>query len=124
MARVSACTTVEDPESEVVEKSVPETSVDGTVVPTDSVPVPPVVFTYPFVVKLEKENVPAVIATELLPKAIVGSVAPASYVQVNPDPDPNVVLPISVVSRVRVTVVPDSVVSIPLVPPATVTVFD
>lgn len=57
-------------------------------------------------------------------KAIVGSVAPASKVQVMPEPEPKVVVPISVVSRLRVTVsVAVPTVSIPFVPPATSRVF-
>lgn len=43
--------------------------------------------------------------------------APASNVQVMPEPDPKVLVPISVVSKLRVYVSPESAVSIPLVPP-------
>ena len=57
------------------------------------------------------------------PKAMVGSVDPLLKVQVIPLPDPNVVVPTSVLSKFTVKV-PDplSVVSIPVVPPAIVLV--
>ena len=60
----------------------------------------------------------------LLPKAMVVSVPPeASKVQVMPDPAPKVVVPISVVSKFKVTVsVAVPTVSIPFVPPAISTV--
>src|SRR3989344_4904857 len=58
-------------------------------------------------------------------KEIVESVAPALNVQVKPDPEPKVASVISVVSRFRVIVsVAPATVSIPLVPPATVTVSE
>ncbi len=50
----------------------------------------------------ERAVVAAVIVTRSEAKAIVGSVAPASKVQVIPAPAPNVVVPISVVSKLRV----------------------
>jgi len=64
------------------------------------------------------------IVKALLANVSVGSVAPASKVQVIPDPDPKVVLPISVVSRLRVMVsVAEVTVSIPLVPPTILAVL-
>lgn len=76
-------------------------------------------------VRLAKLIVAAVTVTVLLPKAIVVSTpAEASKVQVTPEPEPNVVVPISVVSRFSVTVsVAPATVSIPLVPPAISIVF-
>ena len=63
-------------------------------------------------------NCPVVQATVLELKATVGSVAPASNVQVNPEPEPKVVVPISVVSRLIVKVsVAVTTVSMPFVPP-------
>ena len=50
----------------------------------------------------ESVVVAAVMVTKSEAKAMVGSVAPASNVQVIPEPDPNVVVPISVVSRLMV----------------------
>jgi hypothetical protein len=68
--------------------------------------------------------VPAVKVIALSAKAIVGSVVPASNVHVNPEPDPNVVPAISVVSRLSVKVsVALPTVSIPLVPPKIERVF-
>lgn len=62
--------------------------------------------------------------TEPLLKSIVGSVAPALKVHTMFEPEPNVVVPISVVSRLMVIVsVAPPVVSMPLVPPATVKVL-
>lgn len=56
-------------------------------------------------------------------KAKIGSTDPASKVQVMADPDPKVVVPISVVSKFRVSVsVAEATVSMPLVPPAMVKV--
>lgn len=69
-----------------------------------------------------KVVVAAVTVNALLANAMLGSVAPASNVQVKPDPAPKVVVPISVVSRLSVNVSPDRAVSIPLVPPWTLTV--
>lgn len=81
---------------------------------------PPTRFTVPL-----KAAVPAVKVWVSLPKAIVVSVPPdASNVQVIPLPDPNVVVPISVVSRLSVIRSGLLVtVSIPFVPPTTLTVF-
>ena len=60
------------------------------------------------------------IVSELEPNIKLGSVAPASNVQVMPEPEPKLVVPISVVSRLRVIIsvfVP--IVSMPFVPPDT-----
>lgn len=58
-----------------------------------------------------------------LPNVNVGSVAPASNVQTMPLPEPKVVVPISVVSKFKVSVsVAEPTVSIPFVPPAIVKV--
>jgi hypothetical protein len=67
----------------------------------------------------EKVAVPVVKVCVLFPKAMVVSVpADASKVHVVPEPEPNVVVPISVVSRFKVRVsVADATVSIPFVPP-------
>ena len=56
-------------------------------------------------------------------KDIVGAEPPLLNVQVKAEPEPNVVDPISVVSRFRVKVSEESEVSIPLVPPLICTVF-
>ena len=58
-----------------------------------------------------------------MPKAMLVSVpAEASKVQVIAAPEPKVAVPISVASKLRVTVRPTSAVSMPFVPPAIVTV--
>ena len=74
--------------------------------------------------RLENDAVPEVKICWLLPKVIVVSVPPeASNVQVIPLPDPNVVDPTSVVSRLISKVpLPLSEVSTPLVPPEIVLV--
>ena len=69
-------------------------------------------------------NDPAAIANESDQKVKDGSVAPASNVQVTAEPDPNVVVPISVVSKFSVNVSTALViVSIPFAPPTILAVL-